>query len=193
MIRMRRNLATLDVIALCPAESGVDIELVIWQHVHDQPRRSTDACPLRAKRCWASCGAASASMSGWRAAPPRWPGWAWRFGPPWRSIGSSSRPLRSAEPCSLLIAVVLAVVLLQLIGRRAFVRITDSNAAMVLERRFPQLGDSLLTAVRLPVHSEGRHSCLPEDGRMPPPDAESTRRCSPERAARPRPTSPTSI
>ena len=48
-----------------------------------------------------------------------------------------------------LIVVVLAAVLLQLIGRRAFVRITDSNAAMVLERRFPQLGDSLLTAVTL--------------------------------------------
>ena len=37
----------------------------------------------------------------------------------------------------------------RLIGRRAFVRITDSNAATVLERRFPQLNDSLLTAVVL--------------------------------------------
>ncbi len=47
------------------------------------------------------------------------------------------------------VATVLAAVLLQLIGRRAFVRITDSNAATVLERRFPQLNDSLLTAVVL--------------------------------------------
>ena len=45
------------------------------------------------------------------------------------------------------VVVVLAAVVLQLIGRRAFVRITDGNAAMVLERRFPQLDDSLLTAV----------------------------------------------
>jgi len=48
-----------------------------------------------------------------------------------------------------LVFVVFAAILLQLIGRRAFVRITDSNAAMLLERRFPQLGDSLLTAVAL--------------------------------------------
>ena len=47
------------------------------------------------------------------------------------------------------VVTVLAAVVLQLIGRRAFVRITDSNAATVLERRFPQLNDSLLTAVVL--------------------------------------------
>jgi len=46
----------------------------------------------------------------------------------------------------------LAAVIFQLIGRRIFVRITDGNAATVLERRFPQLDDSLLTAVLL---SEG--------------------------------------
>ncbi len=43
----------------------------------------------------------------------------------------------------------LAAVVFQLIGRRIFVRITDGNAATVLERRFPQLDDSLLTAVLL--------------------------------------------
>lgn len=47
------------------------------------------------------------------------------------------------------VVIVLAGVLVQLIGRRAFVRITDSNAATILERRFPQLNDSLLTAVVL--------------------------------------------
>ena len=47
------------------------------------------------------------------------------------------------------VAAVLAAVLVRLIGRRVFVRITDSNAATVLERRFPQLNDSLLTAVVL--------------------------------------------
>jgi hypothetical protein len=45
------------------------------------------------------------------------------------------------------VAAVWAAVVFQLIARRAFVRITDGNAAMVLERRFPQLNDSLLTAV----------------------------------------------
>jgi hypothetical protein len=49
----------------------------------------------------------------------------------------------------LAIVVGLVVVVAQLIGRRVFVRITDGNAAMILERRFPQLGDSLLTAVTL--------------------------------------------
>ncbi len=55
------------------------------------------------------------------------------------------------------VAVVLAAVLIQLIGRRAFVRITDSNAATVLERRFSHLNDSLLTAVTLTGRAaEGR-------------------------------------
>ena len=36
-----------------------------------------------------------------------------------------------------LVALGLAAVVVRLIGRRAFVRITDGNAAMVLERRFP--------------------------------------------------------
>jgi hypothetical protein len=43
----------------------------------------------------------------------------------------------------------LAVVLFQWIGRRLLVPITNRNAATVLERRFPQFGDSLLTAVAL--------------------------------------------
>ena len=47
------------------------------------------------------------------------------------------------------VVLVLAAVLVRQIGQRAFVRITASNAATVLERRFPQLNDSLLTAVAL--------------------------------------------
>ncbi len=47
------------------------------------------------------------------------------------------------------VGVILAAILIQWIGRRTFVPITDANAAMLLERRFPQLGDSLLTAVEL--------------------------------------------
>ena len=52
----------------------------------------------------------------------------------------------------VLVATVLLVILFRLIGRRAFVRLTDSNMAMLLERRFPQLDDSLLTAVDLIAH-----------------------------------------
>ncbi|MEN6448993.1 MAG: hypothetical protein ABFC96_00750 [Thermoguttaceae bacterium] len=47
------------------------------------------------------------------------------------------------------VIVVLVAVLVRRIFRRAFVPITDSNAAMLLERRFPQLQDTLLTAVVL--------------------------------------------
>src|SRR5450830_1751679 len=42
------------------------------------------------------------------------------------------------------VAAVLLAVLVRLIFRRVFVHITDSNAATVLERRFPQLNDTLL-------------------------------------------------
>jgi len=51
-------------------------------------------------------------------------------------------------------AVVLLGILVRLIGRRAFVPLTDSNMATVLERRFGQFDDSLLTAV---VLTDGRH------------------------------------
>jgi len=51
-----------------------------------------------------------------------------------------------------LVALVLAGVLVQLIGRRAFVFLSDANMAMLLERRFPKLDDSLLTAVELISH-----------------------------------------
>jgi hypothetical protein len=47
------------------------------------------------------------------------------------------------------VALGWAAVVVHWIGRRAFVRISDSNAATLLERRFPQLNDSLLTAVVL--------------------------------------------
>jgi len=47
------------------------------------------------------------------------------------------------------VAAVFGAVIFWLIVRRAFVPITDGNAATVLERRFPWFGDSLLTAVAL--------------------------------------------
>ena len=54
---------------------------------------------------------------------------------------------------------VLAVILTRQIGRRAFVPLTDANMATVLERRFPQLNDSLLTAVMLCGRQEGHEDC----------------------------------
>lgn len=58
-------------------------------------------------------------------------------------------PAMVREAMLAFVAVVLAAVLLHLIGRRAGVRISDGNVATLLERRFPQLGDSLLTAVAI--------------------------------------------
>ncbi|OHB70717.1 MAG: hypothetical protein A2V70_17085 [Planctomycetes bacterium RBG_13_63_9] len=58
----------------------------------------------------------------------------------------------SAVVRKLILAVVvfvLAGVLFRLIARRAFVHLSQSNMAMLLERRFGQLDDSLLTAVVL--------------------------------------------
>jgi hypothetical protein len=57
---------------------------------------------------------------------------------------------------------VLAYILVRQIGRRAFVRLTDSNMATVLERRFPHLDDSLLTAVVLCGRQEGPADCNAE-------------------------------
>ena len=59
-------------------------------------------------------------------------------------------------------AIGLAVVFVRRIGRRAFVRLSDSNMAMLLERRFPQLGDCLLTAVVLAPRGCGQSECDPD-------------------------------
>ncbi len=57
------------------------------------------------------------------------------------------------------VAGVLIAILVRQIGRRAFVRLTDGNMATVLERRFPQLNDSLLTSVSLCGRQEGQATC----------------------------------
>ena len=49
----------------------------------------------------------------------------------------------------LAVGAVLLAIVVKLIVRRAFVPLTDGNMATVLERRFPQLDDSLLTTVIL--------------------------------------------
>lgn len=48
-----------------------------------------------------------------------------------------------------IVGIGLAGVLFRFIGNRVFVPLTDSNMATLLERRFPQLEDSLLTSVLL--------------------------------------------
>jgi hypothetical protein len=59
-------------------------------------------------------------------------------------------PSRNARVALLgIVGVVLVWVVFRLIVERLFVRLTDANMAMLLERRFPQFGDSLLTAVEL--------------------------------------------
>jgi hypothetical protein len=65
----------------------------------------------------------------------------------------------------LAVAGVLAAIVFRQIVRRAFVRLTDANMATVLERRFPQLNDSLLTAVGLCSEQDGHRRY---DGRSPP-------------------------
>ena len=57
------------------------------------------------------------------------------------------------------VAGVLVVILARQIGSRAFVRLTDGNMATVLERRFPQLNDSLLTAVSLCAAEQSAAQC----------------------------------
>ncbi len=56
-----------------------------------------------------------------------------------------------AVRATMLLGVLLVFggVLLSLIGRRAFVRLSDGNMATLLERRFKEFNDSLLTAVLL--------------------------------------------
>lgn len=59
------------------------------------------------------------------------------------------------------VLVVFAGVVLQRVLRRAWVRLTDRNMAMLLERRFPQFGESLLTAVELSERRPSPKECNP--------------------------------
>ncbi len=76
----------------------------------------------------------------------------WFFEPPAR--------VRVAMLCA--VAAVLAWVVVQLILRRGFVRLSDSNMATLLERQFPELKDSLLTAVVLSPRSPEAAHCDPQ-------------------------------
>lgn len=59
-------------------------------------------------------------------------------------------------------ALAAAVAFWSLIGRRLAARISDSNLAMVLERRFPHFHDSLLTAVDLAECGKAAEECNPQ-------------------------------
>lgn len=71
-------------------------------------------------------------------------------------------PQLAVRAAALLAAVVgLAAAFWSLIGRRLAARISDSNLAMVLERRFPHFGDCLLTAVDLAECGKAEDECHP--------------------------------
>src|SRR3954468_6921267 len=71
-------------------------------------------------------------------------------------MGSSEMPL---APRAVLLAangIVLAYVLYHWIGKRTFVPLGDRSLALILERRFDEFNDSLVTAVemaKLPDHA----------------------------------------
>ena len=70
----------------------------------------------------------------------------------WGSLAADwfFEPSRNVRVALLgIVGVVLGWIALRLILRRSFVRLSDANMAMLLERRFPQFDDALLTAVEL--------------------------------------------
>jgi hypothetical protein len=64
-------------------------------------------------------------------------------------VGASEMPRAARIVLLAIIAAVLAYVLYRWILRRAFVRLPDHSMAVLLERRFDQFHDSLVTAVEL--------------------------------------------
>ncbi len=58
-----------------------------------------------------------------------------------------------------LVGGVLAVIVYRLIGRRAFVRMSDRSMAMLLERKFPQFQETLLTSVELTERRPAAEEC----------------------------------
>jgi len=64
---------------------------------------------------------------------------------------------------ALLVAAIFALIALvwAMLVRRLSVPIGDGNLAMILERRFPQFGDSLLTAVELSGADQDAEDCDP--------------------------------
>ena len=88
------------------------------------------------------------------------------------------------EPSANFRAVILAIVgmvfvgiLLRLVAMRAFVPLSDSSMATLLERRFPHLNDTLLTAVLLTQRERAERESPDREG-------EATASCDPRMLAR---------
>lgn len=64
-------------------------------------------------------------------------------------MGASEMPRGARLFLLVVIAAVLAFILYRWVVRRLFVRLRESSLAILLERRFPSLRDSLVTAVEL--------------------------------------------
>ena len=65
-------------------------------------------------------------------------------------VGSDEMPRAARTVLITVVSAVLAWILYRWLLRRAFVRLGDGSMALLLERRFPELEDSLLTAVSTP-------------------------------------------
>src|SRR5262249_41215389 len=77
-------------------------------------------------------------------------------------LGASEMPQIARAMFLGLTGAVLAYVLYRWIFRRTFVRLADRSMALVLERRFDVLGDSLVTAVELTQSPERSAIFSPE-------------------------------
>jgi hypothetical protein len=69
-------------------------------------------------------------------------------------MGASEMPVAARGVLLALSGIALAWILYQWIGRRTFVRLSDRSMALLLERRFDQFHDSLVTAVELAEEPE---------------------------------------
>ena len=77
-------------------------------------------------------------------------------------MGASEMPRGVRLVLLIAIAVVLGVIIYQWIIRRSLVRLKNRSMALLLERRFPKLNDSLLTTVELTTIPEQRDDYNPE-------------------------------
>ncbi len=92
---------------------------------------------------------ATCGLKAWRASASCWElafwgtlAFDWLFEPPWQF-----RAVMLAAAAAALLYVVY-----RQIARRAFYRLDDSSLALVLERRYPEYRDSLLTTVEIDRH-----------------------------------------
>ncbi len=101
-------------------------------------------------------------------------GCAWHSGSAWRSIICQEPPPSIRVALLVLAGVVLRRCALRLILRRAFVRLSDRSMALLLERRYGQFQDSLLTSVEL---GDAEARATPWSRRCSPPRGPTPCRC----------------